>query len=169
MRNYWFFTSLIPLLLCSCEQEVGGEPVIAVDSVYVNREKVMLQEEYLIPYDAEVRVFTSLSVDNGTLKSFSAQVKCEKEDADEEHLRDLTYIKEDVSDTSMTNLSDALLRFRDGVACTKVEVLTRVAHYEGEELKLKMYLNTEHNGIREEISFLILEKDDVWDDELDED
>ena len=158
MKNSWFFSLLVPVALCSCEQELDGEPIIAIDSVHVNRIKVMSQEEYLIPYNAEVKVFTSLYTDNGTLKSFSARVECDEEDDESGHLRDLIFVEDDVSDNGMTDLSEASLRFKDGVVRTKVQILTRVTHHDGDEMKLKLYLNAGHNGTKEEVEFQIMDK-----------
>lgn len=161
MKNAVLFIILFVVSVTSCKtDDMGGTPLITVDSIQIN-DKTIKCDVYSpipVPVDATVRVFTTLEAFDGTLKSFNTEIKCNE---DEEvkglaHTQEMDYNKNDVSDLS-NNLPEGTLRFKDGVVRTSVAVEAFISSkMKDTALTFKFYLNTDDQAVKKEVLFNVL-------------
>ncbi len=164
MKNLFLCIALVALSATSCNTDrMGGIPSITVDSIQINGETIKwdIYSPIPVPLHAAVRVFTTLEVSEGTLKSFNMAIRCNEDEEAEEtaHLQEMEYDENDVSDFS-NNLPEGTLRFKDGVVRTNVAIEAFISSkMKDNDLTFKFYLNTDDQAVKEELFFNVLDED----------
>lgn len=158
MKKIFLFITLCLPLFFSCSNNNGANPVINVDSIYVDGKKIMdISQAY--PKGKSVEVFATLSVVKGAaLSAFSVTMEC----GDDCPATDVEYNVADVTKSGLDiNLSDYTIRFVDGVVKTKVSVKSYLFPDENDQFKFNLYLSTddtETEAAKQEIVFRVSEE-----------
>lgn len=158
MKNIALFVLPLTLGFISCDNNKGGEPVITIDSIYVDGVSRGCDLSEPISSNSTIRVFTTLATESGTLVSFNTQADCG--DGSDSGICPVTsiteYEKETVSD-DISNLSQGTIRFKDGVVKTNVAVETSLPDVLEQDLHFKLYLTTTgNNNLKKELNFKIV-------------
>lgn len=153
MKKIFLFIALCIPLLFSCSNNNGTNPVISVDSIYVDGKKI-IDISQAFPEGKDVEVFTTLSaVKGGTLSAFSVTMEC----GDDCPVTDVKYSVTDVTKSGLDiGLSDYTIRFVDGIVKTKVSVKSYLLPDDNDQFKLNFYLSTddtEAEAAKQEITF----------------